>query len=795
MCLYGVIRMRKSPSPFGSLAAVTLGAAMSVLSSAHAASYNWNPTNTPNTWSLDSNWTGAPPVGGPSGVGDIVTINSNIAANSVVNIFNVGDAGIAAKTLGILNIGDTNNSHAFTVAAGSGNGSLTFDNGGGGAQINQLTTSRGDTISAPISIADGGSLAGSLTISNASTNLFTLSGGISSTGTGAKDLILNSTGTGGLTLSAGVINNNGSITNSGSAGTTTLSSVVGSNVTGIKQNGAGSTLILGGANTDFVGTVEVAAGTLKLGNASALNNANIGLIVSGGVLDLNLSYDATVGSLNDGGSNAGLITNAGNLHQLFVRGSGGTYSGAFSGNVRLVLVLNEGETQVLSGTSAWAETRVNSGALSLENGASLTSAFLIQGNTGATASLTSSIVNAITGNSSLSLGAGNGVSLVTLNAANDFTGAVSLGNNAANVLTLTDTGAIAHASGLTFTAGTIKLLSNVSTTFTTPAISGITSSSTFFVGNNGSGTNQTIAVSGTVNLASNRSLNITGANGYTLALSNVTIGTGAASQAATLNPTTAKVTVGNVSNVATTAGTYILGLGGTSTGNSVTGSITDGIEGVKTAVTVGTVSNASNWTLSGDSTYTGSTTVTNGTLIINGSHAGGAAYTVAALGTFGGAGAVSATSFTTSAGSKLTPGDGGAGTLTMSLSGGMNISASSNNTGAYMFDLGAVGASDKIVLTLGTLNVGVLDFTDFTFNALAGFGAGQYVLFEASSAIAGSIGVATGTINGQSATLAFSGNNVVLNVAAIPEPSTVVMLLVGVLGLGFFARGSIICRE
>lgn len=783
--------MKKSPSPLGSFVALTIGAAVGTLSPLQAASYTWNPTNTPNSWSLDTNWTGGPPLGGPSGVGDIVTINSNIAANSVVNIFNTGDAGAAAKTLGILNIGDTNNSHSFTLAAGSGSGSLILDNNGSGAQINQLATSRGDTISAPISIADGGASAGSLTISNASTSLFTLSGGISSAGTGAKNLILNSTGSGGLTLSTGGINNSGTITNSGSAGTTTISSVSGANVTGIKQSGAGSTLILSGTNTDFAGTVEVSAGTLKLGSTSALNNANIGLTVSGGIFDLNFSYDATVGGLNDGGSSAGTITNSGSLHQLFLRGNGGSYSGALTGNVRLTVLLNEGQTQVLSGTSSLAETRVNSGNLTLADGASLVSAFLVQGNPGVTASLISNAVNGITGTSSLSLGAGTGISLVTLNAANDFTGAVSLGNNAANVLTLTDVGAIANASGLNFTAGTIKFLSNASATFLTPIISGNTNSSTFFVGNNGSGTNQTVTVSGAVNLSPNRSLNITGANGYTLALPNVTIGSGAAAQAATLNPTTAKVTVGNVTNLSATAGTYILGLGGTSSGNSVTGSIGDGTNGAKTAVVVGATGIASNWTLSGNSTYTDTTTVTNGTLIINGSHTGGGAYTVAGLGTFGGSGIVSATSFTTSAGGRLTPGDGGAGTLTMSLSGGMNIAASSNNTGAYMFDLGAIGASDKIVLTLGTLNVGVLDFSDFTFNALSGFGAGQYVLFEANSAILGSIGVATGTINGQSATLAFSGNNVVLNVAAIPEPGTVAMFLMGAFGLVFFARRSV----
>jgi autotransporter-associated beta strand protein len=80
---------------------------------------------------------------------------------------------------------------------------------------------------------------------------------------------------------------------------------------------------------------------------------------------------------------------------------------------------------------------------------------------------------------------------------------------------------------------------------------------------------------------------------------------------AKINPTTATVSIGNVTTLNNTAKTLILG--GTSTGNAITGNIVPG-----PGTLAVTKTDTSTWTLSGANTYTGVTTVNGGTLL-NGS--------------------------------------------------------------------------------------------------------------------------------------------------------------------------------
>ena len=80
------------------------------------------------------------------------------------------------------------------------------------------------------------------------------------------------------------------------------------------------------------------------------------------------------------------------------------------------------------------------------------------------------------------------------------------------------------------------------------------------------------------------------------------------------------------------------------------------------------------------------------------------------------------------------------------------------------------------------LSLNSQQFNNFNFTPTANFGPGGYPLIEAGSDASGILGISTsGTIDGLPATLAVSGNEVVLTV--VPEPSTLALLAAGAAGL------------
>ncbi len=192
--------------------------------------------------------------------------------------------------------------------------------------------------------------------------------------------------------------------------------------------------------------------------------------------------------------------------------------------------------------------------------------------------------------------------------------------------------------------------------------------------------------------------------------------------------------------------------------------------------------NAGTLTLSGTNLYTGTTTVNGGTLLVTGSLSGSSVVAVGSAGTLGGTGTIGGNT-TVADGGKLSPGTS-VGTLTF----GSNLDLSSVNTpGTLLFELGTPAASDRVVLTLGTLNLGfgTLGFDDFAFTTVGGFGGGTYTLFDTASSIVGSLDLlnTSGFVGGLPATLAFAdgGTDLVLNV--VPEPSALALLSLGTLGL------------
>ncbi|MEN3368646.1 MAG: hypothetical protein V7609_789 [Verrucomicrobiota bacterium] len=211
--------------------------------------FAWN-VNGGSSWSTTTNWTPTAPTGGPSAPGIYVTINTNPTANATITLFNTGNGGTAVKTVGRLDIGDSDGSNTFTISAGTAAGILNFDGDGANAQLNQLSTSNNNTISAPVTLTT------SLDITNASANTLTLSsGGITAATAGTKTL---STSTGLVTIS-GVIGN-------------------GSGVISLVKSGAG-TLTLSGANT-YSGGTSLTGGTITLGISSVVTS---GVLASGAV--------------------------------------------------------------------------------------------------------------------------------------------------------------------------------------------------------------------------------------------------------------------------------------------------------------------------------------------------------------------------------------------------------------------------------------------------------------------------------------------------------------------------------
>lgn len=198
---------------------------------------------------------------------------------------------------------------------------------------------------------------------------------------------------------------------------------------------------------------------------------------------------------------------------------------------------------------------------------------------------------------------------------------------------------------------------------------------------------------------------------------------------------------------------------------------------------------AGTWTLSnGNNTYQGTTTVNEGKLLVNGTHTGGSAYSVTANGTLGGTGhIIPASNDGVTVLGKLSPGASvGELEFTFAGTGGLDLSAVA--AGSLEFELDTVAASDKVVINAGDLNIGTLDFEDFAFTALGGFGPGEYLLFETAGTITGGLGNDGGLIDGLDATLSIvSGEGIKLTV--VPEPKALLLVLMGIIGLGWTVRG------
>lgn len=733
-------------------------------------------------------------------------IANNLAVNSS---FAVGTSAFGIEFAGNVNLGGAGRTiSVFTNPNGVIFSGTIGNDGGAGLTFNRgdasgIATLKGENTYTGVTSVQGVALSVSH-IGNAgsASNLGTsgtisLGGAASSqatrlvyTGTGEttdKVFHLNS-GNGGITLDttgatgALVITSNFTATSGGTGKVLTLTGAntgntisgnipdaLGGGNVGVTKSGSGS-WILSGSNT-YTGTTTVSAGVLQFNSPNSIGGSGRTLIVSTGAtaaagyaIDQAFVDRVTVGSAGSvalGANSSNNISFVGITGALYLGSIGDfTYSGSLTpattvyrlggggGNLTVSSVIGGANTMFIGGPGRVILTAANtySGATTLVGGS------ILQGKD-TTDYVGNATVNTVFGSNIIS--PGTGTSNLELRAN-------GLGNASAQTLTF--------VNGIQASTGGQVLNVDVD------RASGI-------------GTGKTIAV-GLLNLATPASgtttLNVTGSNGYRLMASGaaaLTLGGAGTSGSVLLNPTTASLVLnGNVTNSGGGSGVYTktLILGGTSTGNVVTGTITNGVSA--TGLTTVTKAGSSTWTLNGTSTYTGATDVTAGTLLINGA-LGNTTVTVSGSAVLGGSGTIGG-ALNVTGNSFLSPGNS-PGTLTAN----NDVTLSGNSTLVMELSGTSAGQFDKLVIN-GAGNDFTLSGSDVTLSLVLGYTpqiGDSFTLVD----ITGS-GVFTGvfdnlTPNGTITVGAtqFTANNfgasndLILTVSAIPEPQTLMLSGIG----------------
>ena len=534
---------------------------------------------------LQSNFTFGPFSGGT------LVINSNITEN--INSVRL------SKTSGTVTINNTNNITGGLYLTGAGTLSVTNDFSLGATNSPVVVTAT-STLGLAYTAAQAFNSQRILTISNAATLTVTA---------GAGEKTWNGKLSGSGTLTLGSASMGLTFTNSANDFTGTLNSPVNSSGTsgiGMASCDDSTTngIVLGGGVNPgsfrwygFSGSPKTfsnrqfyLAGTTG-GGWIVANGSSVGDSIT--VLkDLAVIGTGTK-AINFGGSNAGTnvfagaITNGPSGSILTVNDSG-TAVWNISGNISVsggVNVNTAAGRLILSGTNSYSGVTVfaaNNTTLTLQNASksmSTNTSFLMNNNS----SSDGSTLNILDDNS---FSATNVYLHLSDNNSSINAHVVFVGNN--NV-TNGGNNASSSATGNTITIGFL--------TFTNGMLAGT------YMGN----------------------LNVTGSNGYTFGIQNVilaNLNTAAVGTNAYLNPTTASMTLGNVTQVSgqTTNRTPTLNLDGTSGSNYVTGVISDASDALTTGKPLKVLkSNTSTWILSGTNTYTGGTLITGGKLVLTNS--------------------------------------------------------------------------------------------------------------------------------------------------------------------------------
>ncbi len=514
----------------------------------HATDGGWG-VDADGNWSTASNWSFSTIADGAGANGNF---GFDITADRVVTI----DGAIASRTLGGLFIGDSNDTNRYTIAA-SGGGTLTFDNtpNSANADLFAVSTSKGDTITAPILLKS------SLTIRNTATDplaVMTLStGGIQSSATsGTQQLLFAS----GKVLVTDVIGNGGT-GGTVSVFVTTASSVVSLN-----------------AANSYTGGTIVREGTLQFNNGAALGSGpvtvgtpaptNPKLLATASVtLTNNITVVNSIGTQTIGGSGAvspsfnGALTLNGDV--LLTSDAGGTASfnnsitgvGAITkigaGTVVLNNAFNDytGGTTIAAGTLRVAKIGNASGSSDLGTGGTInfgsgattgTLAYIgagetsnkvinLSGTTGGATIDTTGATGGLTFSSNFTA-TGAGAKTLTLqgnSTGNSITGTIGDSGGGATALTKSGTGTWtlsntnSYSGGTTINGGT--LIANANGALGTGNVS-LTASSVTLTLQNGGATNNYISDSASISIATSAVTNLNYTLGQTDIVGGITLG-------------------------------------------------------------------------------------------------------------------------------------------------------------------------------------------------------------------------------------------------------------------------------
>ena len=566
---------------------------------AFAQSGTWN-VDAAGNWSLGSNWDPAAVPG--NAAGDVVGLTNNITAARTVTI------DTTSRTVGALNIGDSNNTHAFTLAASGGAG-LTFNNGGSGVALTEFGTIQ-DTVSTPVTLADNltANVGGQLSIS----------GPISESG-GSRSLT--KSGLGYLTLG-------GNNTYTGDTTVTGRLTVAANNALGTT---AGATIVSTGGQVRLNNGVTVSGERLTLSGTGESTSEGALRIASG---------TGTWGGIVTLAANSTVLAGGGNVLKI---GPGSGTAINLQGNT--LDYTGAGGHEVLGGVFGTGDiAKRGSGTLTLSGSGNYSGATTIALGkivANATSALGTSPVTTAGGSLELQggfdVGGGlltlNGESLTNVSGNNTYSGPVTTGTSASRIVV---------------TSGTMTLSNTISQSSPSNAITFSGNGVTLITGNLGAGLT---ALDINAKASDVPTVIVAGSNpdftgSVDVQVGSLQLGNGG---------TTGSLPGGGAFNIGSGARVIVKQSDTVTQGTDFSGTL-NGLGGFSQAGSGTTILNFAN-------AYKGTTNVSAGTLIINGNQAAATgAVTVANGATLGGSGVIGGA---VTVNGILSPGNNSPGILTV----------------------------------------------------------------------------------------------------------------------------------